>query len=67
MTNRFGRRLFTATVAAPFLSRSKQMLGQTGAAGSAVRPLPADPGLFKGFEARWVRTPGFRYLPPTRR
>jgi haloacetate dehalogenase len=58
MTNRFGRRLFTTAVAAQFLSRSKRILGQTGAAGSAVRPLPPDAGLYKGFEARWVRTQG---------
>jgi hypothetical protein len=58
MANRFGRRLFTTAAAAQFLSRSKQILGQTGAAGSAVRPLPPDAGLFKGFEARWIRTQG---------
>ena len=58
MTNRFGRRIFTAAVTAPFLSSSKRMLGQTATAPSAVRPLPPDAGLFKGFQARWVRTQG---------
>lgn len=50
MTNRFGRRRFTAALAAPFLSGSKQMLGQTSAAASVMSPAER-----KGGSARMKR------------
>jgi haloacetate dehalogenase len=51
------RREFIAAAAtglgAQLVSTSRDALAQT-----AARPLPPDPGLFPGFEARWVRTNG---------
>src|SRR5262245_55052491 len=57
------RRRFISAAAAglgtPLVVRVQDARAQTPAAASPMpRPLPADSGLFPGFQARWVRTDG---------